>query len=379
MQSFKLQSRVQYMLQLDSLRAIAVLGVLIHHFYPESESLGLGYYGVRLFFVLSGFLITAILLDARNRIEQTGQRVSSAICQFYVRRTLRIVPVYYLALVIALLLGNTDIFSGAWWYASYTTNLFFIHLGFYPSTTAHLWSLSVEAQFYLIWPFVILLVAKQRIHWAIVLTILAGPLYRLLGIVGSHDGIEFYTFTLSSIDSLGWGALLAWLLHEEREAHLLKRAGLGLFLLFPIVTPILMEEAYFYVLDNTLLSIAYVWLITGAAKGFSGPVGGILNWKPLIYIGQISYGVYLYHLFIPWGLYEVLGLTQLENPVVNAIILITTTILVASLSWHLFEKPINGLKKHFPYPTVIPKAQQGLDPAPKVERWGFQQNYRITQ
>ena len=360
------------MLQLDSLRAFAVLGVLIHHFYPESEFLGLGYYGVRLFFVLSGFLITAILLDSRNRIAQTGQSNTSAIGQFYVRRTLRIVPVYYCALLIALLLGNTDVASGAWWYATYTSNLFFIKLGSYPLTTAHLWSLSVEAQFYLIWPFVIFFITKQQILKAIVLLILAGPFYRLFAIMGSHGAVEFYTFPLSSIDSLGWGALLAWLHRNGIEAHLLKRAGLGLFFLFPIFTPVLMEETYFYVLDNTFLSIALVWLIASAAKGFSGPVGGILNWKPLIYIGKISYGVYLYHLFIPWGLYEVLGLRQPENLVLNAILLMTTTLIVASLSWHFFEMPINGLKKHFPYPGLIPKAQKG--PGPKVGGWGFQQH-----
>jgi len=367
------------MLQLDSLRAFAVLAVLIHHFYPASESLGLGYYGVRLFFVLSGFLITGILLDSRNRAEQAGQGKISACYQFYVRRALRIVPVYYVALLLAMIAGNTDVLSGAWWYATYTSNLLFIKLGFYPWTTAHLWSLAVEAQFYLIWPFVILFVAKQRVLWGIALTILAAPLYRFIAILGSHEGVEFYTFTLSSIDSLGWGALLAWLIDSKKEWPILQSIGRGLFLALPIMTPLLMHETYFYVIDNTLLSIAFVWLIAGTAKGFTGPIGAIMNWKPILYVGQISYGVYLYHLFIPWVLYEVWRFTQPENILVSAIILMISTILVASLSWHFLEKPVNGLKKYFPYPGATPKAHKNPASNHNVRHWDFQQNYSITK
>jgi peptidoglycan/LPS O-acetylase OafA/YrhL len=360
--------------QLDSLRAFAVLAVLIHHFYPEIEPLNGGNYGVKLFFVLSGFLITGILLDSRTILELTGQRKIFVFRQFYLRRTLRIFPLYYFTLLTTLLLGNMDVISGFWWYTTYTSNFFFTTLGYFPWTTAHLWSLAVEEQFYLIWPFVIFLVPKRLILCAIILMILVGPGYRLYALVAPHSGIAFYVWTLSSVDSLGWGALLAWLHRNGFQASSLKRTGLGLFLLYPILTTGLLEGTYFYVLDYTLLSVGFVWLIAGAAKGFSGPAGVIMNWKPLIYIGKISYGVYLYHLFTPWGLYEVLGLTQPENLTVNAIILITTTILVASLSWHFFEKPINGLKKHFPYPELIPNAQGSPDPGPKVGGWGFQRN-----
>ncbi|GJL49512.1 MAG: acyltransferase [Nitrospirales bacterium] len=369
----------QYMLQLDSLRAFAVLAVLIHHFYPVSESMGLGYYGVRLFFVLSGFLITGILLDSRNRTEQLGQGKISACCQFYARRTLRIAPVYYVALLLAMVAGNTDVLSGAWWYATYMSNLLFIKLGFYPSTTAHLWSLAVEAQFYLIWPFVMLFMAKQRIHWVIVLTIVAAPFYRYIATLGSHEGVEFYTFTLSSIDSLGWGALLAWLIHNKKDIPGLQSTGRGLFLFLPMMTPLLMDTTYFYVFDNTLLSIAFIWFVAGAAKGFTGPVGIIMNWKPLLYIGKISYGVYLYHLFIPWALYEVWGITQTEHVLVNMVMLMISTILVASLSWHVLEKPINRLKKYFPYPEATPQVHKSPASNHNIRDWDFQQNYSITK
>ncbi|WP_447969655.1 acyltransferase family protein [Nitrospira sp. M1] len=371
MQTTTRQPTSRYMSQLDSLRALAVLAVLVHHFYPGSEFLGLGYYGVRLFFVLSGFLITGILLDSRNRSEQTGQGKGVAFYQFYARRMLRILPVYYCALFLTLLAGNPDVLSGAWWYATYTSNLLFMTLGFFPLTTAHLWSLSVEAQFYLLWPFVVFFVAKRHIHWSIFLTILAGPAYRLFSIVESHDHVEFYTSTLSSIDSLGWGALLAWLIHTNREMPVLQNTGRRIFLFLPIVTPILMNERYFYVFDTTLLSIACVWLVAGAAKGFHGPVGALMNWKPLIYIGQISYGIYLYHLFIPWALYDFGGFPQPGNLLVHVIILMTSTILIASLSWHFVEKPVNSLKKYFSSSGASPPPHTRPHSTPQGQEFRF--------
>ncbi len=363
MQPANTKSSIQYRQQLDSLRAFAVLAVLIHHFYPESEAFGLGYYGVRLFFVLSGFLITGLLLDSRNYIERTEQGYALTFRQFYLRRTLRIVPVYYLALALALLLGNTDVSSGAWWYATYTSNFFFIDIDFYPLTTAHLWSLAVEAQFYLIWPFIVLLVKRQHLLPSIIVLILVGPIYRFFAILGSYGFVEFYTYTLSSLDSLGWGGLLAWMHHNTIEAPWFRRVGLGLFLLIPILSPIFMEDTYFYVIDNTFLSIAFLWLIAGATKGFRGFVGKIMNSNTLIYLGKISYGMYVYHLFVPWGLYEVWGLPQPENEVWNFMLLMGATVSLASLSWRVFEKPIHDLKRYIPNPSLPPNIHHGLTPA----------------
>ena len=305
---------------------------------------------------MSGFLITGILLDSRTVLELTDQTAITVFRQFYARRTLRIFPIYYLVIFLALLLNNEDVISGFWWYTTYTSNFLFSKLGYYPLTTAHLWSLAVEEQFYIVWPFVIILAPKRLILSAIILMIIAGPAYRLYALQAQLDGFTYYLSTLSSVDSLGWGALLAWLHRNGFQANFLQKLGLGFFLLYPILSTSLIWRTYFYALDSSLLSVGFVWLIAGAAKGFKGPLGVILNWKPLMYIGKISYGIYLYHLFIWWGLYRVLELTQPESSLANAFLLITTTIFFASLSWHFFENPINGLKKHFPYPSLTPKA-----------------------
>ena len=352
MELANLHARGSYMPQLDSLRAFAVLVVLIHHFYPEVEPLHIngGNYGVKLFFVLSGFLITGILLDSRTSLDLTGQSKILVFRQFYCRRTLRIFPLYYLVLLTTLLLGNKDVATGFWWYATYTSNFFLTTLSEYPWTTAHLWSLAVEEQFYLVWPFVILHLPRRVIFGAIILMILVGPAYRLYALVVTQTGIAYYVWTLSSVDSLGWGALLAWLHRNGLQGNYLMKIGFGLFFLYPLVLVNLTRGTYFYALDYTILSMGFVWLIASAAKGFSGPIGVVMNWKPLLYMGKISYGIYLYHLFIPWGLYHVLGVTKPGNLTVNAIMLTAGTILLASLSWHFIENPVNSLKKHFPYP-----------------------------
>ena len=131
-----------YMVQLDGLRAIAVSFVLLHHFYsPLHDYLGgaLGTYGIKLFFVLSGFLITGILLDARSLIERHEISKGFAFRQFYIRRTLRIFPAYYLILFISLVAGNPDVRSDIWWYATYTTNILVASRGWFGEATAHLW------------------------------------------------------------------------------------------------------------------------------------------------------------------------------------------------------------------------------------------------
>jgi peptidoglycan/LPS O-acetylase OafA/YrhL len=145
-----MDSRNGYMPQLDGLRALAVVFVLIHHFYPELPNLlGLdfGAYGVKLFFVLSGFLITGILLAMRSKLDRGKMTAAHAFRQFYARRTLRIFPVYYLVLLLALLAGNADVAEGFWWYVTYTSNIYFGIENDFTETTAHLWMLSVEEQF----------------------------------------------------------------------------------------------------------------------------------------------------------------------------------------------------------------------------------------
>lgn len=150
-------SALSHMKQLDGLRAIAVLSVLYYHFY--SNALPFGIMGVRLFFVLSGFLITGILLQCRRLAETGGQSSLFTLRRFYIRRFLRIFPLFYLVLLVSAVINLQGFRDGLWWHAAYLSNVYFA-AGGNAGATIHFWSLSVEEQFYLIWPWLILYVPR---------------------------------------------------------------------------------------------------------------------------------------------------------------------------------------------------------------------------
>src|SRR5687768_3549383 len=169
--------------QLDGLRAFAVVAVAISHWTPRfiHEALPWGT-GVQLFFVLSGFLITGILL--RSRPADLGITMGTALRIFYTRRVLRIFPVYYAVLAFALLWGVGTIDHTWPWHVSYLSNVYFSFHEHGPAISdpyLHLWSLSVEEQFYLLWPFVVL-VAGRRALTIILYTSIAASLTFRIGI-----------------------------------------------------------------------------------------------------------------------------------------------------------------------------------------------------
>lgn len=162
------QGSSTYMPQLDALRAIAVLAVMFHHFVPARAqwplfaAIPFGQLGVKLFFVLSGFLITGILLRARSKLGDQPRAVLSALAGFYARRSLRIFPLYYLVIAVCLVLNVPPVRDELLWLATYTLNLRISYQGWYPEHVAHFWSLAVEEQFYLLWPWVVLFAPSRR-------------------------------------------------------------------------------------------------------------------------------------------------------------------------------------------------------------------------
>lgn len=358
MQSSK-TSELSYMLQLDALRALAVLGVLFQHYLPEYfilHKLNLGHLGVRLFFVLSGFLITRILLNCRSLIDANLASSSSTLKIFYLRRFLRLTPVYYSVLLVTTLLAFDIIKPALPYYLTYTSNLYF---SFHPwdNTASHFWSLAVEEQFYLVWPWVIIFLPKQYLLRAIVFTISIAPLFRLVStMLGWNNWRLEYSFTLACLDSLGMGALLAFFYHYNLNSFrkLLCRAGLWVGLPGVLLTHSVTFGKYpaLVVLESLISSIFFVWLIDKTANGFRGITGRILEFPWLIYLGKISYGIYVYHLFIgPYILDKALSYLNLSlNSIWIAFVLkATIAIAIATLSWHFLERPINGFKKHFKY------------------------------
>jgi peptidoglycan/LPS O-acetylase OafA/YrhL len=167
----------KYMPQLDAIRAAAIFLVMIQHWAPTLTQIApWGGIGVRCFFVLSGFLITGILLRARDLIDAARTTRGFQVRQFYIRRSLRIFPIYYLTLIVACALGLQVVRDTFWWHAGYLSNFYIASTGIWHGYISHLWSLSVEEQFYLIWPALILAAPRRWIPWCFALGIFIAPI-----------------------------------------------------------------------------------------------------------------------------------------------------------------------------------------------------------
>lgn len=339
-----------YRPQLDGLRAVAVLLVLLGHFALDQSVVG--HVGVRIFFVLSGYLITGILLQARDA-RDAGQ--GQPLRHFYVRRMLRLWPAYYLLLGIALIGNVGDIRAVAPWHLAQMSNILFaLRNAFVPPVTAHWWSLAVEEQYYLVWPLVVMLLPRGWLVPAIGVAIAMANAGRAFI---PMDDIAYLTLPFMSFDALAAGALVAV---AERRAPLgsplpgwLLPATLALGAVTIIVLLAPLPLGLNYHLSEALTAPLFAGLVALAAAGRTPAwLGRVLAWPPLLYVGRISYGVYLYHLFIllaMWKLDETAAFLA-RHRMVMFLIGSAATIIVASASWYMIEKPVNALKRRFPFP-----------------------------
>jgi peptidoglycan/LPS O-acetylase OafA/YrhL len=358
-----------YRPQLDALRAFAVAGVLYSHFSRQPHVLNYwtGNWGVRLFFVLSGFLITGILLRARDDAPNAGG-VGRQFRVFYARRFLRIFPLYYATLAVGWLAKIPNVRAEIRWDLLYLNNVYVAYRGKFPPWTAHLWSLSVEEQFYLVWPALVLLLPRRFLGPAIVAGIVVGPLSRWSLLAMGFSSLAPWTLTPAMLDSLGMGALLAW--SQWRTGSdpgavpgWLRVAVLPAFAGFVLLHQLASILPNAWLFQDTLAALVYAWLVARAARGFGGPVGAVLSWRPLTYLGQISYGIYILHFFMWYACWWMLYYAHVEpGELGRAMVYTTATVVVASLSWHFFERPINDLKRFFPYRRRAPTTPMAADP-----------------
>jgi peptidoglycan/LPS O-acetylase OafA/YrhL len=352
-----------HMAQLDGLRALAVLAVIVQHTFPADAETKIGRPGVRLFYVLSGFLITGILLRTRARCA-SGGGVRHVMRSFYARRFLRIFPLYYFVLGATLLLGLPDVRAHVWAAVTYTLNIQSAAEGTFFPTVGHFWSLAVEEQFYLFWPVLMLLVPSRYLLAAVLAAIAVAPASRLLLFRYAGGGAAWEAATTSCLDTLGGGALLALLVSSDalsaRARKGLEYASLGAGLaLFALIKLWLTRKfhALAVALEDTAYLLIFSAVVSGAARGFGGWGKRVLEFRPLVYLGTISYGIYVYHNFVPAVaslLRERYGIETgfpADQGAARFVCVSLATVAIAACSWHLFEEPINRLKKHFPYLT----------------------------
>ena len=225
----------------------------------------------------------------------------------------------------------------------------------------HLWSLSVEEQFYLLWPFVVLL-ATPRALWVILWGSVVGSMLFRVGIAHAAPGIVSIRYlTPCCLDALAVGGLIAHAKHYEGDLGVRRLtrilAWIGLVGLALSALPLLWmagsEEARR--IGHTFLVIFYGAIVAQAAQGFAGFPGRLLSAGPMRYLGKISYGLYVYHYFAAVVVSRIATSqgweTLLRNETATVLAYSAFTLLAAILSWHLYEGPINRLKRHFTFPA----------------------------
>ena len=373
-----------YLRQLDSVRTIAVAMVIATHWIPKATTFWFnGGMGVKVFFVLSGFLITGILLDARGQADQSGVGRTAVLKNFYARRFLRIFPLFYATLALTFLLGVPTVRQFIWWLMFYLGNVLLALHGQWLSGIAHFWSLAVEEQFYLVWPVLILFTPRRLLLPLIASAIVFAQLFRLILFLEGINDVTVGVLPFASLDTLGLGALLAFLWKDrERESGRMASTVLGVATVAGCVGFFVLHIAswlrgvpqfcvWMMSVTDALTAFGAVWL---TARGWHGLFGRIMNWAPLVYLGKISYGLYILHPFMPGiveRLFRFLGLPSLAplGPTFVGLFNLFALIAACSLSWHFFEKKINNLKRFFPYvsPTRRPARPAQITASPGGE------------
>lgn len=349
-------SQIGYSPQIDTLRAFAVGGVLYSHYWVSDSHWG--HWGVRLFFVLSGYLITAILLSARDG----GGSLWHVWKSFYIRRALRIFPAYY-ALLAAGLLISPEVREVIAWHALYGSNLLFAvtnDWGYWP--LAHLWSLSVEEQFYVAWPFIVLLAPRRALAPLLIGLIASAVLFRL-AISDQPEGPIKYVLPPAAFDALGAGGLLAVL---ERYGRLgtgalwLASAGAigALAAVFWLSGHGYSATGYF-VLTDFLLVLPMAAAVIACRLRLGGAWALLFEARIPRYLGRISYGIYLYHFPVLALLFEAFELAGLAPPAEGPLrffVAGTATVCIAALSWRQVERPALQARSAFAYaPASAPR------------------------
>lgn len=360
-------SQPAYVESLDGLRAVAVLAVLLYHAgFPGAS---LGWLGVDLFFVLSGFLITTILA---NEYHSRG-RIS--VVKFWGRRVFRLIPAYWLylgALTVFLIHSGVEIVDAhGWTPTTYMASLWLYFNNYVPPGglwehqqvfTAHLWSLAVEEQFYLVWPILcwVSLSTKRPylLAFGLLLIIAAFRFY-------SESTFELRRMIYTRGDGIVFGCAAALLLYCHQHSVWAKQLAISVYrysvVAFTVTLVVVLTgmdsigliemfeiHRYFQPILVFLFSVIVMMLWRCSDDG----LGKVLSTqKILVYIGKISYGVYLYHMvahFLTWDvlLVNVEHWPKLVKYSLRLLVFLSLTLIIATLSYYLVERPFLKRKKH---------------------------------
>jgi peptidoglycan/LPS O-acetylase OafA/YrhL len=347
----------------------------------------LGWVGVDLFFVLSGFLITGILLETRD-----GPNYFRT---FYIRRTLRIFPLYFGFLTILFLFpalvlpgvpeARIQLSDRAFWYWTYLVNLVIAADGWQavPLPVGHLWSLAIEEQFYVVWPLVVFALRPPALRQVCIAIMVGSLVLRCAAVSAGVRPPTVYVFTLTRMDALAAGALVALIFRERRRrisgVQLLGANGAALAALIALTYTrdwLSSEGAGMNTIGFTALAILFgAWVLGARTASPTTRAGSFLHSSILRFFGRYSYALYVFHVPVISTLVW-LGLDARLLPSIagswlpgKLFVVATATavsVVLAKLSWELVEKQFMALKDRFAYehPLQIPAAVNHLSNQP---------------
>jgi peptidoglycan/LPS O-acetylase OafA/YrhL len=330
--------------QIDGLRVLAMVGVLYVHYWNERPTLE--FVRVSLFFVVSGFLISHILLSSKDAQSKIG------IINFYIRRSLRLLPSLFLVLLIAVSFDMDGIRSSLKWHALQGSNLYFMNTeGWKPWIVAHLWSLNVVEQFYIFSPLIIIFFSRRSI-FLIYTGVFALSIFLRVHCVDL--GISPWAkIVLFVFDPLAAGAILA-LVKENRDVQAILTSRLSNVASLAIIfSPFVFGHDFGQSESYRILSIyALSSFVLSAYVGFGGVVALLLANPVSRFLSRVSYATYIYHMAIWWIIAETWPPLYHKGPI-TFLVMSTSTIVVATLSWHLVEKHFDALKAYFPVAKTL--------------------------
>ncbi|MFD3275747.1 acyltransferase family protein [Aquirufa echingensis] len=369
------ENKAIYFEQLNGIRFIAVLLVLLDHWLiPINPFSFLGHLGVVIFFVLSGFLITRILFQNADDCRQNHSSILVKIIRFMYRRSLRIFPIYFLLLLIGLVFSLSN-FKNLWPYlVFYLPNFYIMTKATWLGIWDHLWSLAVEEQYYLVFPYFVLLLAPRKYPLLFILMLLVGlgTRFGFYAFASSEmqeqNWMWWYVNPFAALDCFGLGGILAYLFHYKQNYFQSVK-----FLKVGLIVSLIAFLAILNLGELTIFQHANIWSIvferiSGAFFSFflialsirkdTWILSAFLKSKPVSYLGSISYGIYLYHNVV-MNYYHDEGNTiwfylnkylpnfhlELVNfTIYKFIISFLFLVFLSSLSWFIIEQPINKYK-----------------------------------
>ncbi len=344
--------------ELDGLRGIAILMVMTHRFWPRdgvgvgADVAGAGWIGVDLFFVISGFLIAGILLDTKSE--------PGYFRNFCARRMLRIFPLYYLFVVGVLVAfsGNAEFRDKAGsplWYLFHLGNVPEGVLGHdTPYFLAPVWSLAIEEQFYLTFPLLVWFLDRQRLTLTLVAMIALAPVIRMITTFEfpDHERVQ-YLFTLCRIDTLAIGCLLAILVRSIDIARWRVPLQFGAAMMLPSVVILAVASGlertspFDRVFGYSLVAAGCACVVAIVVLSRDSKSTALLRFAPLRYLGKLCFGLYLLHRPADTLVTAVSDRFGIDHDLWLLVPKICVAVVLATVSWNLFEKRFLRLKDRF--------------------------------